>query len=124
MDGQGIEPQAPPLVDSDWVLGPPERLARIALHGLQGPVHVNGTRYEPPLVLPEMPAMGFLTDEQLAAALTYIRRAWGHQADPVAPGVIAQARRENSDRQVPWTEDELLPGGDVSASGAPPAATR
>jgi mono/diheme cytochrome c family protein/glucose/arabinose dehydrogenase len=118
--GDGIEPLAPPLVDSDWVLGPPERLARILLHGLQGPVHVNGTRYEPPLVLPEMPALAFLTDEQVAGALTYLRRAWGHQADAVSPDLVAQVRRDHTERQVPWTEEELLPGDAASAASARP----
>ena len=35
-NGQGLDGLAPPLVDSDWTTGSPERLARIVLHGVRG----------------------------------------------------------------------------------------
>src|SRR5205085_5998701 len=35
-DGQGQEGKAPPLLDSEWALGPSSRMVRIALHGLHG----------------------------------------------------------------------------------------
>ena len=34
-DGRGQSGQAPPLVDSEWVNGPHDRLARIVLHGIK-----------------------------------------------------------------------------------------
>ncbi|HKS37843.1 MAG TPA: c-type cytochrome, partial [Verrucomicrobiae bacterium] len=40
--GLGQEGLAPPLVDAEWPVGPPERLVRIVLHGLRGPVQVKG----------------------------------------------------------------------------------
>ena len=36
--GYGLDGLAPPLVDSDWVLGNPDILPRIVLHGLNGPI--------------------------------------------------------------------------------------
>ncbi|MEO8425633.1 MAG: HEAT repeat domain-containing protein, partial [Verrucomicrobiota bacterium] len=108
MNGEGMVPLAPPLVNSGWVLGPEQRLARIVLHGLEGPIHVNGIKYEPPLTLKDMPALETMDDETLAAVLTYIRREWNHQSTPVLPGVIAKIRRETAQRQTPWTESELL----------------
>jgi hypothetical protein len=36
---------APPLADSEWVLGPDQRLARILLHGAEGPITVAGTDF-------------------------------------------------------------------------------
>jgi glucose/arabinose dehydrogenase/mono/diheme cytochrome c family protein len=108
MSGEGMVPLAPPLVNSGWVLGPEQRLARIVLHGLEGPVHVNGIKYEPPLTLKDMPALEMLDDQALAAVLTYIRREWNHQATPVLPGAIAKIRHETAQRQTPWTESELL----------------
>jgi glucose/arabinose dehydrogenase/mono/diheme cytochrome c family protein len=107
LNGEGIVPLAPPLVNSAWVLGPERRLVRIVLHGLEGPVRVNGTRYEPPLALEAMPALESLDDEKVAAVLTYLRRAWGHGAKAVTPALVAQVRRETAQRQRPWTEEEL-----------------
>jgi mono/diheme cytochrome c family protein/HEAT repeat protein len=108
VNGEGMTPLAPPLVNSEWVLGPESRLIRIVLNGLEGPIHVNGTRYEPPLILPEMPSAATLEDSQIAAILSYIRREWGHEADPISFAQVARIRREVSDRQLQWTEDELL----------------
>lgn len=115
LDGQGIRPLAAPLVDSDWVLGSKDRLVRVLLHGLTGAVTVDGVTYEPPIVLPEMPAVGTLEDAKIAAVLSYIRREWGHQAEPVTVDHVTQIRQETSGRLVPWTEKELSALGFDSA---------
>jgi mono/diheme cytochrome c family protein len=109
LEGEGLSPLAPPLVNSSWVLGPETRLIRIALHGVTGPMLVNGTRYEPPLTLPDMPALrDALDNAQLAAVLSYIRQDWGHQASPVSSEAVAKARNALKERELPWTEEELL----------------
>lgn len=110
-DGAGLEPQGPPLLDSEWVLGSEERLIRILLHGLEGPISVNGTRYEPPRILTEMPSLAVLDNESLAAVLTYIRREWEHAADPVDPKTVSRLRTSSQGRTRPWTEEELLETG-------------
>ncbi|MBA2602988.1 MAG: cytochrome c [Acidobacteria bacterium] len=102
-DGGGLEGVAPPLVGVDWVTGPAGLSARILLHGLSGPVEVLGKTYNL-----EMPAFGFMVDEQIAAVLTYVRRAWGHRADPVSPEFISKLRQEYSSRDRPWSATELL----------------
>lgn len=107
VDGAGLAPLGPPLLDSPWVLGPPERLARILLHGLEGPIEVGGKRYAPPDILPEMPALAILDNQSLAAVLTYIRRAWDHQASPVHPKTVSQIRVMTQGRLRPWTQEEL-----------------
>jgi mono/diheme cytochrome c family protein len=91
-DGRGMTPLAPPLVNSEWVMGDPDRLARILLHGLEGPIQVAGKHYEPPQILPAMPPVGMMSNDELAAVMTYIRRAWDHQADPVTGGDIQRNR--------------------------------
>ncbi len=101
--GLGLDGLAPPLVDSEWVNGSVERLARIAINGVRGTIKVNGRRYAL-----DMPAWGLLGDEQLAAIFTYIRREWGHTADPVETDAVKKIRAAVSGRQDAWTQDELL----------------
>lgn len=101
--GEGLEGKAPPLLGSPWVVGDPDRLIRIILHGVRGPITVNDKT-----INMEMPALGVMEDEQIAAILTYARREWGHTADPVATKKVTAVREETKDRQNQWTESELL----------------
>jgi mono/diheme cytochrome c family protein len=39
-----------------------------------------------------MPPLSFLTDEEAAAALTYVRRSWGNAGDAVTPSEVAKKR--------------------------------
>jgi len=43
--GEGLAGVFPPLAGSEWVNGSEERLIRIMLHGLQGPITVSGKAY-------------------------------------------------------------------------------
>lgn len=101
--GLGQEGLAPPLVDSEWVLGPEPRLVRIVLAGVHGRLRVEGRIYEL-----EMPALAVFNDEQIAGILTYIRREWGHTASPVEPATVAGIRAETLKHDEAWTESELL----------------
>jgi mono/diheme cytochrome c family protein len=101
--GRGQEGLAPPLVDSEWVLGSPERLSRILLHGVRGRLKVGGALFQL-----DMPAMSVLSDQQMADVLTYIRREWNHGADPVSADFVQAIRKKESSRQDAWTEPELL----------------
>lgn len=101
--GLGQEGLAPPLANSEWVTGSPERLARIALQGLRGPITVLGKQYSM-----EMAPLGVLEDEQLAQVLTYVRREWGNTASPIDPEFVAKVRAATAERSEPWSEEELL----------------
>ncbi len=116
-NGRGAPSLAPPLAGSDWVTGPPERLARILLHGLYGPVTVNNQTWN--LAMPGLGAAGALDDEKIAAVLSYIRRAWGNSAAPVEPALVGSVHRATSGRTLPWTADEL-----GAIAGSPAAAMR
>lgn len=102
-NGQGMEGLAPPLVDSEWVTGKAEILPRIVIHGLTGPIKVNGTAWSL-----EMPPLGAaLSDEQVAGVITYIRREWEHTSSPVSVESVARVRLENKERTKAWTAQEL-----------------
>lgn len=101
--GMGQEGLAPPLLDSEWALGTPNRTVRIVLHGLTGPIKVGKKTFEG-----EMPGLQVLTDDQIASILTYVRREWGHEADPVEPAFVAKVRKETAGRgEKQWTAEEL-----------------
>jgi mono/diheme cytochrome c family protein len=101
--GNGQEGLAPPLANSEWATGSEQRLIRISLQGLRGPIKVSGKTFQL-----EMPALAILEDEQIAAVLTYIRREWGNAALPVDPKTVAKVRAETVKREDAWTEAELL----------------
>lgn len=102
-DGKGKPGTVPPLAGSEWVLGSPNRLIRIPLSGLSGPVQVNGTDWNL-----SMPAMGAaLPDDDLAAVLTYIRQSWGNKASAITPEQVHAVRAEIGNRSQPWTAEQL-----------------
>lgn len=94
-NGQGLPGLAPSLVHSKWVLGDAEILARIVLNG----------KARENMAMP--PWKGALDDAAIAGVLTFMRRAWGHAADPVSPEVVARARTATARREEPFSEAEL-----------------
>lgn len=105
-NGMGLPPAFPPLVGSEWVAGSEERLIRILLHGLVGPIKVNGTDY-----LGAMPAVGpgsgyNLNAEKVAAVLTFVRKEWAGIDQPVSPAKVAEIRGKDGTR-APLTVQDL-----------------
>ncbi len=95
-NGQGIDKVAPTLVGSNYVLAAPHVPERILINGKEGPVGL-------------MPPLGsVLSDGQIAAVLTYVRRSWGNQGSAVDAASVADIRKQTTGRTRPWTEKELL----------------
>lgn len=107
-DGGGIRRFAPPLRESEWVLGDEKRLSLILLHGMEGPLEVNGKSYDAPEILPVMPSFSTMDNGNLAAIMTYIRREWGHTADPVSAGTVGGIRYRSQGKVTPWKAEELM----------------
>jgi len=103
LTGRGLDGLAPPLLDSEWVLGPVERPVRIVLHGVRGPITVLGRVHTG-----DMPAFGALDDQQIAAILTYVRREWGHTAAPVEPEFVKSVRAATATHTDAWSPEELM----------------
>lgn len=117
--GTGMDGLAPALVNSEWVLGKPDVLPRILLHGLVGPIQVSGQTWNL-----EMPPLGAaLTDEQIAGVLTYIRREWEHNGSPISTEMVAKIRAENASRTKSWTAEELKPASPPKKTNAPETAS-
>jgi mono/diheme cytochrome c family protein len=111
--GYGLDGLAPPLVDSDWVLGKPDVTARIVLNGLGGPVKVGNRTWDL-----SMPPMGMLSDEDIAGVLTYVRREWEHNGSPIDAKFVTGIRKQFADHPNSWTSDELRPPTKKSAKAA------
>lgn len=100
--GLGLAGAFPPLDGSEWVTGNPDAPIGIVLHGLSGPIEVKGVVYNG-----VMPAFGAqLSDDEVAAVVSYVRGAWSNKADPVLPESVAELRAATADRGA-WTADEL-----------------
>jgi mono/diheme cytochrome c family protein len=105
--GQGVPGVYPPLAGSEWAQGPENRVLRILLNGLSGPVSVKGATYN----VSAMPAFGpsgsNWSDDKIAAVLTYVRQEWGNKAPPISPEKVAAIRAQVADHGV-WTASDLL----------------
>ena len=89
------------------MLGDEKRLALILLHGIEGPINVNGKRYDAPDILPVMPSHSTMPDASITSILTYIRNEWGNHAGPASGRTVGSTRHTSQGRVVPWTADEL-----------------
>lgn len=101
--GEGKPGVGPSLVGCSWVKGSAERLVRISLYGVRGPIEVNGEEFNL-----EMPGVYYyhFDDEQMAAVLSYIRQAWGNDASPISAELVANVRDVTGQRDS-WTVEEL-----------------
>lgn len=109
--GLGIPGVFPPVVNSEWVTDDVPTLARILLHGMQGPIQVAGVAYNG-----AMPAWkDVLRDEEIAAVATYIRQLDSNDAPPVPVEEVAAVREADASRSAPWTATELQSAPAVAA---------
>jgi mono/diheme cytochrome c family protein len=106
-DGKGLEAAGfPPLNGSKWVTGNEDRLIKLVMKGLYGPIEVNGKQY--PGQVPMTPYAGMLKDDEMAAVLTYVRNAFGNKAPAVTPEKVKAIRASIKDKTGFYTPDELL----------------
>lgn len=79
MTGEGIPGVFPAFQGNEFVLGEPKAVIRVPMNGRGG-----------------MPSFrNALSDEQLAAVLSYIRNSWGNEAEPITPGLVADVRAQS-----------------------------
>lgn len=104
--GLGMAPVFPPLVGSEWVTGSEERLIRIVLHGVQGPIKVKGVDYNGAMPAAG-PGSGFnLSPDKVAAVLSYVRKEFGNGAPPISAQKVAEIVTKEGSRG-PWTAADL-----------------
>lgn len=87
-NGEGLEGVFPPLAGSSYIKADAKAVPRVILHGLQGPVSVNGKDYNS-----VMPPMTQLTDDEVANISTYVLNSWGNPGGKVTKAEAAQIRQ-------------------------------
>ena len=122
--GEGVPGLYPPLKDSEYVIHGEQRVIALLLHGIVGPLQVNGKSYNG-----AMPAQGAVKNNKAVAQIaSYIRNDWGNQASIIYDDQVAFLRKELAARTVSYVEADLkaipqdanLPPS--KHGGAPPAA--
>jgi mono/diheme cytochrome c family protein len=90
-DGRGQPGTFPPLAGNpDLTRDNGAFPVTVVLHGLEGPIDVNGSNYDS-----AMPPFGHLSDAQVAAVVNYVHGAWGNNAaasPAITPSMVAVRR--------------------------------
>ena len=103
--GMGLPGQFPPLAGSDWVKAEGhERLVRLVLHGVAGPITVSGQAFNGAMP----PWKGTLTDKEIADVVSYIRNAWGNKGSTVTEAQVKAISDKEGARSTAWSPDELM----------------
>lgn len=104
-NGMGVPGAFPPLAVSEWVNGPASRPIAILLHGLQGEITVKGATYNSAM-MPYGTSVP-MSDDEVAAVLTYVRSTFGNSAPPVSASEVAKVRAATASRTTPLTQKDL-----------------
>ncbi len=86
-NGLGAPGMNPPLTGTDYVLGDKERLIKVVLLGLNEPIEINGEIYQN-----AMASHAFLSDQQVADVLTFVRQSFGNSASEITASEVQTVR--------------------------------
>lgn len=105
-NGRGVEGLAPPLDNSNWIKGSVDRLVLVLLHGLKGPVNVNGEKYEFNAQMPGLANNPDFSDQDITDLVTYLSNAFGTSSRG-ANAEKVKALRDTKPKEGAFTEAEL-----------------
>jgi len=86
--GEGLEGVYPPLAKSDYLMSDKKRSIDQMLHGLTGPIKVNGVTYDG-----VMTSFDALSDTEISDVLNFVRNSFGNKGAAVLPDEIKGARK-------------------------------
>ena len=86
--GEGIENVYPPLAKSDYLMADKKRSINEVLHGLTGPIKVNGVAYDG-----VMTGFDMLSDQEVSDVLNYIRNSFGNKGAAITPEDVKASRK-------------------------------
>jgi len=105
-NGLGIAGQYPPLDGSNWVTSDPGIITNIILKGLKGEIVVKGETYGTSAAV-NMAAVA-ISDREIANVVTYVRQAWGNNAEEIFEDEVASIRADSTEQQDQWTGDQII----------------
>ncbi len=106
-NGKGLAASGfPPLSKSNWVTGNEDRLIKIVLKGLMGPMELNGVKYDGQV--PMTPFGGLMNDQEIAAVLTYVRNSFGNKASVITPAQVKSVRVATTNKSDLYNTTQLL----------------
>jgi mono/diheme cytochrome c family protein len=86
-DGSGVPKMNPPLIQTSYVTGDNVKLISWVLKGSSEKVPIDGEYYNN-----NMPAQNYLTDQQIADVLTYVRGSFGNKSPAILPADVKTVR--------------------------------
>lgn len=86
-DGTGVPRMNPPLVKTSFVLGNKKKLIDVVLKGMNEETEIEGNVYSN-----VMAPHDFLTDQDIADVLTYVRNSFGNKASMVTAAEVKAER--------------------------------
>jgi nitrite reductase (NO-forming) len=90
VEGQGVAGQIPPLAKSDFLAGlTKEDYIKGVLFGRAGQIVVNGQTYNGTMI-----PLNYLSDDQVADVLTFVRNSFGNAGDAVTAADVARSRQQ------------------------------
>jgi len=105
-NGLGIAGQYPPLAGSEWVTSDPGIITNIILKGLKGEIVVKGETYGTTAAI-NMAAVA-INDSEIANVVSYVRQAWGNNAEEIFEDEVASIRADSAEKQDQWTGDQII----------------
>ena len=104
-DGKGLPAAGfPPIANTKWVNEDPERLIKITLKGLMGPIEVNGKKFNGAMT----PFEGLLSDREVAEVLTYVKNSFGNKSGIISPVTVSEVRAAMKKQVGLLNAEELL----------------
>lgn len=86
-DGGGVPNMNPPLVKTSYVLGDKTKLIKVVLNGFAQNVEIDGETYSN-----NMAPHNFLSDQEIADVLTYVRNSFGNKASAIKAAEVKAVR--------------------------------
>ncbi len=112
-EGQGLAGAFPPLAESDYLDQGSQAVVQAVINGLSGPITVNGVEYNA-----VMPALGYLSDSDVADVVTFVLNSWGNPGGEVSAAEVAAARGGEA---VSGPADHPTDEGTMAYKGTPSA---
>ena len=107
-DGKGIQDLAPPLKDSEYINGSMKRLASIILHGISGPIYVNGKLYQLNNDMPGLINNSSISDQDIIEIIRYTQNAFAKEGKGITVDELKKLRAKKPKGSGVFNEKQLL----------------